>query len=72
MLDATVFSRTDVAPFLAHECPCKSMVKDGSCKLEAFSLAKTENLFELVFCVTCNFFLQNFFRKYEFLFFRLF
>ena len=65
MLGVAVFSRNDVVSFLVHDCSCKYMVKEGGCKSEAFSLAETENLFEVVkSCVlllifSCEKFLGN-------------
>ena len=66
MLGIAVLSRNDVVPFLVHDCSSKSMAKEGGCKSEAFSLAKTENLFEvfksfeLLLVVSCETFFGNF------------
>ena len=65
LLGVDVFSRNDYVSFLVHNCSRKSMVKEDGWKSEAFSLAKTENLFEtvkscallLIFC--CETFLGN-------------
>ena len=48
LLGIVVLSRNDVLSFPVHDCSCKFMVKKGGYKSEAFSLAKTENLFEVV------------------------
>ena len=48
LLGVAIFSRNDVVSFLVHDCSCKTMVEGSGWKSEAFSLAKTGNLFEVV------------------------
>ena len=65
LLGVVVLSRNDVLSFPVHDCSCKFMVKKGGYKSEAFSLAKTENLFEvatsfvLLLIFSCETFLGN-------------
>ena len=48
LFGVAVLSCNDVEFFLGHDCSSRCMVKEGGGKSEAFSVAKTENLCNVV------------------------